>query len=516
MPRNGSGTYNLPAGQPVVTGTTISSSVHNTLASDLGTEITRSLATDGQTPMAANLPMGNNKIVNMAAATLATDAVRYDQVSSIASTITASFAAANGASLSGFQQAGAGAIVSTVQDKNRQIVNAKDFGALPGNTNAQNKTALQLAITALNASAGGVIVVDYDICYGVKTRTPSTWPDFTGTTKPILIQDSSRGFTQDPSVYPTSYDGAQYRVWANTPQTTTPGQHDGNGMFMRGSWNPYFFTSNDANLAAVGNPARTTYDNYRNGFTVGVNGSAAWSFMNGSLAGAGYTTEELSNLQIGAKFSITGDTLGDYVAIIVERKTGSMAYGLGTNAPQARHHFGPVTGSPANYDMMIQSAGVNSQLVLRNSSGSGQDIILRNNAGTFGVNCPSVGDAIQVNYSNRRVWIPGSLQLRLKAQNYSASITIDPALGNIVVIEPTNTSAFTINSPSAPVDPGVILVITISNTFGLALGVATWNSNFKLAGAWVQPAAGFSRTITFFCDGTYWHEMCRNAADKPI
>ena len=31
MPRNGSGTYQLPAGQPVVTGTVISSSTFNTL-----------------------------------------------------------------------------------------------------------------------------------------------------------------------------------------------------------------------------------------------------------------------------------------------------------------------------------------------------------------------------------------------------------------------------------------------------------------------------------------------------
>jgi len=58
MARDGSGTYNLPAGQPVVTSTTISSTVHNTLASDVATALTASLAKDGQTTPSANLPMG--------------------------------------------------------------------------------------------------------------------------------------------------------------------------------------------------------------------------------------------------------------------------------------------------------------------------------------------------------------------------------------------------------------------------------------------------------------------------
>jgi hypothetical protein len=80
MPRNGSGTYSPPAGQPVVAGTTISAATFNSLVTDIGTEITRSVATDGQTPMGANLPMGGNRIVNMARGTQPTDGVRMDQV----------------------------------------------------------------------------------------------------------------------------------------------------------------------------------------------------------------------------------------------------------------------------------------------------------------------------------------------------------------------------------------------------------------------------------------------------
>lgn len=47
MPRNAAGTYSLPAGNPVVTGTTISSVWANTTLSDIGTALTGSLARNG-------------------------------------------------------------------------------------------------------------------------------------------------------------------------------------------------------------------------------------------------------------------------------------------------------------------------------------------------------------------------------------------------------------------------------------------------------------------------------------
>ena len=84
MSRNGSGIYQLPAGQPVVTGTIISSTTFNTLTTDLANALTTSLATDGQTAMSANLPMGGNKAINQSAATTAGDSVRYEQVGALA------------------------------------------------------------------------------------------------------------------------------------------------------------------------------------------------------------------------------------------------------------------------------------------------------------------------------------------------------------------------------------------------------------------------------------------------
>jgi hypothetical protein len=70
MARNGSGTYNLPAGNPVVTGTTISSTWANTTLSDIGAALTGSIAKDGQTIPSANLPMGGYIHTNVGTATL--------------------------------------------------------------------------------------------------------------------------------------------------------------------------------------------------------------------------------------------------------------------------------------------------------------------------------------------------------------------------------------------------------------------------------------------------------------
>ena len=81
MSYNGSGTFNInTAGQPVVDGTVISSSVFNALTADLGTGLTTAITKDGQTTPTANIPLGTFKITGLGAGTAATDAVRMSQL----------------------------------------------------------------------------------------------------------------------------------------------------------------------------------------------------------------------------------------------------------------------------------------------------------------------------------------------------------------------------------------------------------------------------------------------------
>jgi hypothetical protein len=72
MSRNGSGIFNLTAGNPVVTGTTISSTWANTTLSDIANGLTQSIAADGQTPITGALQMSGNDIQNAGTITATT------------------------------------------------------------------------------------------------------------------------------------------------------------------------------------------------------------------------------------------------------------------------------------------------------------------------------------------------------------------------------------------------------------------------------------------------------------
>jgi hypothetical protein len=83
MSRNGTGTYTLPAGNPVVTGTTISSTWANTTLSDIQNALTQSVSADGQTPITGNLAMGGNKLTGLTQGTVNGDSVEYSQLSAL-------------------------------------------------------------------------------------------------------------------------------------------------------------------------------------------------------------------------------------------------------------------------------------------------------------------------------------------------------------------------------------------------------------------------------------------------
>lgn len=80
MPFDGNGGFDLVAGNPVVTGTTISSTVNNNTMSDFATGFETALTINGQTTPTANIPMGGFRITGLGNATAVTDAARVSQV----------------------------------------------------------------------------------------------------------------------------------------------------------------------------------------------------------------------------------------------------------------------------------------------------------------------------------------------------------------------------------------------------------------------------------------------------
>ncbi len=163
MSFNGSGTFLInTAGQPVVSGTVISSTAFNALTADLATGLSTCLTKDGQTTPTANIPMGNNKVTGLGAGTDATDAANLSQVQSTVvkligsvsgtDTITGSLTPSLGAYATGqmFYFVAAGDNTGAV------TLNINSLGAK--NVTKNGTTAL----TAKDIKSGQTVVVIYD------------------------------------------------------------------------------------------------------------------------------------------------------------------------------------------------------------------------------------------------------------------------------------------------------------------------------------------------------------------
>lgn len=313
-----------------------------------------------------------------------------------------------------FMQAGVGAVERTVQDELRDIVKITQFGAAAAATTADNKAALQGAITHVDTIGGGFIIVPGGIDYGYVRTDISTHPDFTGCTTSITVIDYGVG----NSYTAPAKDGAQIRYFFFTPD---PSNSDANVIYHRADWHPAHLICNDANLAAPNDASRTDLDNRRASIFFENDGASTWRVGQGDRIGKALTNEELSNFVIES-YATTGDTLGNYAPLIIERKTGNMAFGQGNTTPQAAYYFKPMTtGYPV---MILEGLDTAPSFIIRNSNGSGDDIEIQNRAGDFVFNIPAVGDAVYIKKSTRYVGIGASGNFMLDvADSRSGSFT---------------------------------------------------------------------------------------------
>jgi hypothetical protein len=83
MSYNGSGTFVInTSGQPVVSGTVITTTAFNALTADLATGLTTALTKDGQTTPTANIKLGGFKLTGVGAGTASTDGANVGQIQS--------------------------------------------------------------------------------------------------------------------------------------------------------------------------------------------------------------------------------------------------------------------------------------------------------------------------------------------------------------------------------------------------------------------------------------------------
>jgi parallel beta-helix repeat protein len=144
MPRNGSGVYSLPAGNPVVSGTIIETAWANPTMSDIAQALTDSLPRNGAAPMVGPLVLSGN-------ATLALHATPLQQVQALDAVEAAALAAhiadptdAHASSAIGYLSTLTGAVARTVRSRLGDVVSVKDFGAV-GDGVTNDTAAMQLA-----------------------------------------------------------------------------------------------------------------------------------------------------------------------------------------------------------------------------------------------------------------------------------------------------------------------------------------------------------------------------------
>ena len=162
MARNGSGTYNLPAGNPVTTGTTISSTWANTTLSDMATALTGSIAADGQTTASGNLPMGGFIHTNVGNATVRTNYTSAAQVqdstltylTSVAGTDTITAVAAVG--MTAYATGQKFTFVSAGANTGAATININSIGAKALTKNGTT------ALSAGDIASGSAVEVVYD------------------------------------------------------------------------------------------------------------------------------------------------------------------------------------------------------------------------------------------------------------------------------------------------------------------------------------------------------------------
>ena len=133
---------------------------------DIVTGLNNCLTRDAQGKPTANFDFNSLKGVNLQNGLNAQDAVTFSQ------TITR-YASSIGSSLVGFIQSGVGAVLRTVQDKLRESVSVKDFGAV-GDGVTDDTAAIQAAITSLGTSGGRVYFPGAASNYKVSATLVST------------------------------------------------------------------------------------------------------------------------------------------------------------------------------------------------------------------------------------------------------------------------------------------------------------------------------------------------------
>ena len=193
MPRDGSGNFSLTAGNPVTSGTTITSTWANTTMPDIATALTASVCADGQKPFAANQSMGGFKLTSVGNASSGTDAANLATVQAQAYALLGSVAGTNTITAAG--SPGLSAYAS-----------GQTFRFIPANTNTGATTINIDGVGAKNIYFDGRALVGGEIVQNVPVQITYDGTQF-NITSSIYTSRLTTDSTPDRAAdYVTTYD----------------------------------------------------------------------------------------------------------------------------------------------------------------------------------------------------------------------------------------------------------------------------------------------------------------------
>jgi hypothetical protein len=300
MPRNLSGTYTLPSGNPVTAGTTITTTWANNTLNDIATALTQSVSKDGQTTWTGDMVAGNNKITGLADGSAADDSATIGQVQgntfamlgavSGADTITATASPPITAYATGqtFRFVSAGANTGAVTLALNGLV-----------AKAVTKTGTT-ALAAGDIPSGAVVEVIYDGTQFQMLGLASTGsPTFTGT---VTIGASAANQTISTNITETVTSSTSSRPLISYENTTSDATSAGLLFYKsRGG----LATSNNDELLKVEAYGRDTNNAARQAAGISVQGAAPGAaYVPGAVVVK--TTNSSGTLQENFRVDATG------------------------------------------------------------------------------------------------------------------------------------------------------------------------------------------------------------------
>ena len=255
MPRNGSGQYNplTNTWNPPVTGVLATGADFQAQLNDISAAITQSVSKDGQTPMTANLPMGNNSIVGIASGTETSPSI-----------------SANGDTNTGLYFPAADTVAIATGGVKRVEVDANGnvgVGVTPSsNWATSGKKVIQLG-------SGGVLYGDNALAQQVTLG--SNWT-YDGTTQKYLTTAAAAGYQQNFGGH--SWFTAPSGTAGNPITFTQAMTLDASGNLLVGTTSP--FAALAVNRAQGG---ASTIIGVQNDGTVGASTKSGFGFYDGGV-----------------------------------------------------------------------------------------------------------------------------------------------------------------------------------------------------------------------------------------